>query len=102
MRGRSTSPRRCRASSPPSGSPPPPRTRRGGSGAWQPVRSNLRAVRPLGVIGNLAVDLVEGGPPRVGGGPYYCARALAALRRPAVVVAKAGAAERDELMRPVV
>jgi sugar/nucleoside kinase (ribokinase family) len=59
-------------------------------------------VRPLGVIGNIAVDLVEGGRPRIGGGPYYCARALNALRRPAVVVAKAGAQERETLLRSLV
>jgi sugar/nucleoside kinase (ribokinase family) len=59
-------------------------------------------VRPLGVIGNLALDFVEGSPPRVGGGPYHAARALQAMRWPSIVVAKCGAAHRDELLPPLV
>jgi sugar/nucleoside kinase (ribokinase family) len=48
----------------------------------------LRAVRPLAVVGNLSRDIVEGRPPRVGGGPYYAARTLRALRRAAIIVTK--------------
>jgi sugar/nucleoside kinase (ribokinase family) len=30
-------------------------------------------VPPLALVGNLSRDLVDGGPPRIGGGPYYAA-----------------------------
>jgi len=42
------------------------------------------------VIGHLARDVVEGGPVRVGGGPWHAARALHLLRRGAIVCAKCG------------
>jgi sugar/nucleoside kinase (ribokinase family) len=45
-------------------------------------------VRPVAVIGNLASDVVDGGPPRVGGGAFHAARALRLLGRPARVVTK--------------
>jgi sugar/nucleoside kinase (ribokinase family) len=47
-------------------------------------------VRPLGVIGHLSRDIVAGGTPRVGGGPWHAARALRALRHDALVFAKCG------------
>jgi sugar/nucleoside kinase (ribokinase family) len=50
-------------------------------------------MRRLGVVGLTALDLVDGGPPRVGGAPYYGARALRFLGHPAVVATKF--AERD-------
>lgn len=59
-------------------------------------------MRPIAVVGHLARDLVDGLPPRPGGGPYYAARALRVLRRPAVVAAKCGAADRAELYPPLV
>jgi sugar/nucleoside kinase (ribokinase family) len=51
-------------------------------------------MRPLGVIGPLSRDVVAGGPPRIGGGPWHAARALRALRQSAVIVGKCGDAER--------
>jgi sugar/nucleoside kinase (ribokinase family) len=42
----------------------------------------------IGIVGLLARDVVDGGPPRIGGAVWYCARTLAALGRPAVVVTK--------------
>jgi sugar/nucleoside kinase (ribokinase family) len=45
------------------------------------------------VIGPLARDVVEGGVSRIGGGPWYAARALRALQQEAVVVAKCGEPE---------
>jgi sugar/nucleoside kinase (ribokinase family) len=58
-------------------------------------------VRPLAVIGNLSRDVVDGGPPRVGGAPYYAARALRLIGGPARIVTKC--AERDRaLLRPLV
>jgi sugar/nucleoside kinase (ribokinase family) len=47
-------------------------------------------VRPLGVIGHLSRDVVAGGSPRIGGGPWHAARALRALRHDAILFAKCG------------
>jgi sugar/nucleoside kinase (ribokinase family) len=52
----------------------------------------------LGVVGNLSLDVVEGRPPRPGGGPYHCARALRALRTPSVLVTKCAEADRAALL----
>jgi sugar/nucleoside kinase (ribokinase family) len=59
-------------------------------------------MRPVAVIGNLASDVVDGGRPRVGGGPYYAARALRLLGRPARIVTKLAARDRDVLLPPLV
>jgi hypothetical protein len=42
----------------------------------------------VAVIGSLSLDSIDGTAPRIGGGPYYCGRALRALAVPAVIVAK--------------
>ena len=55
-------------------------------------------MRAVAVIGHLARDTVEGGPPRIGGGPFYAARALRALGRPARLVARCGDAERPAFL----
>jgi sugar/nucleoside kinase (ribokinase family) len=60
----------------------------------------MRSVR-VAVVGNLSLDLVDGGPPRVGGPPYYAARALAALGAPALVRAKSAEADRPLLLPPL-
>jgi sugar/nucleoside kinase (ribokinase family) len=52
----------------------------------------------LAVIGNVACDLVDGGPPRVGGGPFYAAKALRALGRPARILTRCTVADRDALL----
>jgi sugar/nucleoside kinase (ribokinase family) len=51
-------------------------------------------VRPLGVIGHLARDIVAGGAPQIGGGPWHASRALRALRHDALIIAKCGEPER--------
>lgn len=56
----------------------------------------------LAVVGNLSRDLVDGGPPRVGGPPYWAARALRVLGTPALVMAKCAGADRALLLRPLV
>jgi sugar/nucleoside kinase (ribokinase family) len=56
----------------------------------------------LAVVGNLSRDLVDGGPPRAGGPPFWAARALRALGAPALVLAKCGAEDRALLLRPLV
>jgi sugar/nucleoside kinase (ribokinase family) len=53
----------------------------------------MRAV-PVAVVGNLSLDLVDDGPPRVGGPPYYASRALRALAVPAMVRVKCAPADR--------
>ncbi len=55
----------------------------------------------VAVVGNLSLDLVDGGPPRVGGPPYHAARALAALGVPAVVRVKCAEADRSLLLPPL-
>ena len=59
-------------------------------------------MKPVGIVGNLARDRVEGGRTRVGGGPYYCGRALRALARRGVIVTKCAESERRELLTPLV
>jgi sugar/nucleoside kinase (ribokinase family) len=56
----------------------------------------------LAVVGNLSRDLVEGGPPRVGGAPFWAARALRVLGARALVVARCADADRALLARPLV
>ena len=58
-------------------------------------------MRRVAVIGNLSRDLVDGERPRVGGGPFHAARALALLRRPALVVAKCAEEDVAELVPPL-
>ena len=45
---------------------------------------------PLAVVGNLSRDLIAGTPPRAGGGPYHCARALRLLPARSLIVARSG------------
>jgi sugar/nucleoside kinase (ribokinase family) len=56
-------------------------------------------VRPLGVIGPLARDVLDGRGSRIGGGPWYAARALRSLHQEAIVVAKCGEPERRPYLR---
>src|SRR5918996_2170966 len=51
----------------------------------------------VAVVGNLARDLVDGGPPRVGGGPFYAAQALRLLSVTSRVVTKCREEDRDQL-----
>ncbi len=51
------------------------------------------------MIGPLTRDVVDGGGERIGGGPWYAARALRALRQEAMVVAKCGEPERRSYLR---
>ena len=56
-------------------------------------------MRPVGVIGPLAVDVVAGGEPRIGGGPWHAARALHTLRHDAIIIAKCGEARHRDFQR---
>jgi len=46
-------------------------------------------MRRLAVVGLVSLDRVDSGPPRLGGAPFYAARALRFLGQPAVVATKA-------------
>jgi len=58
-------------------------------------------MRPVAVVGNLAVDIVEGAPERVGGGTFHGGRALRLLHTPARLVTKCATADRPRLLPPV-
>jgi len=51
------------------------------------------------VIGPLSRDVVDGRPDRIGGGPWYAARALRAMQQEAIVVAKCGEEDRRPYLR---
>jgi sugar/nucleoside kinase (ribokinase family) len=59
-------------------------------------------VKPIALVGSLSRDRVGGRPPRVGGMPYWSARALRALGAHAWVVTKCSSADRAALLRPLV
>ena len=44
----------------------------------------------VAIVGNTSRDTIAGGPPRVGGGPYHCGRALRAVGARAALVTKLG------------
>ena len=50
---------------------------------------------PLALVGNLSLDLVDGGPPRIGGAPIYCGQALRMLDAPATVLARCARSDRE-------
>jgi sugar/nucleoside kinase (ribokinase family) len=52
----------------------------------------------LAVLGNLARDLVDGQPPRVGGGPYWAGRAVRMIDAPATIVTRCAERDREELV----
>jgi sugar/nucleoside kinase (ribokinase family) len=56
----------------------------------------------VAVIGNIACDLVDGGPPRIGGGPFYAAMALRVLGLPARILTRCADEHREVLMRELV
>ena len=56
-------------------------------------------MRPLGVIGNLSRDIVGRTPPRIGGGPYYAARALRLLSRRAVLAVRCSRDDRGAFLQ---
>ena len=56
----------------------------------------------VAVVGSLSLDRVDGSAPRIGGCPFYAARALRAFGTRAVVVAKCAAPDRSLLLPPLV
>jgi sugar/nucleoside kinase (ribokinase family) len=53
----------------------------------------------VAVLGSVSLDRIEGGPPRIGGGPYYCGRGLRVLGARATIVAKCAAPDRAWVIR---
>ncbi len=58
-------------------------------------------MRPVAIVGNLALDSAPGREPFPGGCPYHAARALSLLTRPSRIVTKCAAAHRRLLLGPV-
>jgi sugar/nucleoside kinase (ribokinase family) len=56
----------------------------------------------LALVGNLSQDVVDGGPPRIGGGAFYAARAWRALGARATIYTRCGPEERTEYSRRLV
>jgi sugar/nucleoside kinase (ribokinase family) len=52
-------------------------------------------VQPLAVVGNLSFDRIDGGPPRVGGAPFHCGRAVRLLGVRATIVARCGRGDEE-------
>jgi sugar/nucleoside kinase (ribokinase family) len=59
-------------------------------------------VPPLALVGNLSRDVVDGGPPRIGGGPYYAARAWRALGARGTIYTRCGPEERQAYSRRLI
>lgn len=57
---------------------------------------------PLALVGNLSRDVVDGGPPRIGGGPYYAARAWRALGVRGTIFTRCGPEERHAYSRRLI
>jgi sugar/nucleoside kinase (ribokinase family) len=53
-------------------------------------------VPPLAIVGNLSFDLIDGAPPRVGGAPFHCGRALHAMNAHATTVARCAAEDEQQ------
>jgi sugar/nucleoside kinase (ribokinase family) len=56
-------------------------------------------VPPLALVGNLSRDVVDGGPPRIGGGPYYAALAWRALGTRGTIFTRCAPEDRVEYTR---
>ena len=59
-------------------------------------------MRPLAVVGNLSLDRVDGSAPRVGGPPFWAARALRLLSVRALLAVKCADDHRALFARPLV
>jgi len=56
----------------------------------------------LALVGNLSRDVVDGGPPRIGGGAFYAARAWRALGTHATIYTRCGPGERAPYSRRLI
>jgi sugar/nucleoside kinase (ribokinase family) len=55
----------------------------------------------VAIVGSVSLDRVDGRPPRIGGCPYYAARALRSLHVRAVIAAKCAAPDRSRILPPL-
>lgn len=55
----------------------------------------------IAVCGNVAIDFIDGRPPRVGGGPYHCGLGLRLLERWGRIVTKCAPEDRSLLVPPL-
>jgi sugar/nucleoside kinase (ribokinase family) len=55
-------------------------------------------VSSLAVCGNVAIDHIDGRPPKAGGGPFHCGQGLRLLERRAQIVAKCAPEDRPLLL----
>lgn len=55
----------------------------------------------ISLLGNLCYDVLPGQPPRVGGGPFHAARALALQRGPVWIYARCADEDREALFTPL-
>jgi sugar/nucleoside kinase (ribokinase family) len=55
----------------------------------------------LAVLGNVAIDVIDGGPPTVGGGPFHCGQGLRLLQRRGRILAKCAPADRALVVPPL-
>ena len=55
-------------------------------------------MRGVAAIGNISMDTIAGGRPRVGGAPYHAARALRLLGRGSRIVTRSAASDRRALV----
>jgi sugar/nucleoside kinase (ribokinase family) len=58
-------------------------------------------VSSLAVCGNVAIDHIDGRPPKVGGGPYHCGQGLRLLERRGRIVTKCAPKDRSLLVPPL-
>src|SRR3954454_12042733 len=52
----------------------------------------------MAVVGNLSIDRISGGPPRIGGGPYHAARAIRLLAARGELYVRCAEADRRFLL----
>ncbi len=55
----------------------------------------------IAVVGNLARDRVDGGPPQPGGCPFFAAYALRAIGRPGQILTRCADADREGSSKPL-
>ena len=54
---------------------------------------------PLALVGNLSYDLIDGGPPHVGGAPIHCGLAFRLLETRATILARCGRGDEPDFRR---
>ena len=58
-------------------------------------------MRGVAAIGNISMDTIAGGRPRVGGAPYHAARALRLLGGGSRIVTRSAESDRQALVAPL-